>query len=157
MKVCIAAIGRLRQGPERDLIDTYAKRIPVLGSKVGVTGFSEIEKEPGAGKNPSDAEAKSLLSALTAKDKVFALDERGKALTSRGFASAIEQAAQDGAPRLALLIGGADGHGDAVRARADRVISLGAMTWPHMLARVMLCEQLYRAVSILANHPYHRD
>ena len=88
---------------------------------------------------------------------MVALDERGRDLTSRDLASTFGRWRDDARTRLAFLIGGPDGHGDAVRARADLLLSFGRMTWPHRLVRVMLAEQLYRAATILAGHPYHRD
>ena len=102
-------------------------------------------------------EAELLLAAVPAGAIVVALDERGKALPSEAFAARIGDWRDRGAGDLAFLIGGADGHGDAVRARADFLLAFGPMTWPHMLVRGMLAEQLYRAQQILAGHPYHRS
>ena len=89
-------------------------------------------------------------------DYVFILDERGQSLPSEKFARQLQAAVQDGRERIAFVIGGADGHSDRMRARADCLLSFGVQTWPHMLARVMLAEQIYRARTILAGHPYHR-
>ena len=102
------------------------------------------------------AEAELLLAAIPQGSVVVALDERGKALSSEAFAAKMGAWRDQGAADIAFLIGGADGHGDAVRARADFLLALGPMTWPHMLVRGMLTEQIYRAQQILAGHPYHR-
>lgn len=102
-------------------------------------------------------EAELILAALAPSARLVALDERGLAWTSRDFADRLAQWRDQGTATLAFAIGGADGLGRAVIERADAVLSLGAMTWPHLLARGMLLEQLYRAQQILAGHPYHRD
>ena len=101
-------------------------------------------------------EGELLLAAVPERALVVALDERGKHVSSADFAKLIGKWGSSGST-IAFLIGGADGHGDAVRARADHLLALGTMTWPHLLVRAMLCEQLYRAQQILAGHPYHRE
>ncbi len=101
-------------------------------------------------------EGELLLAALPDRALVVALDERGKNVSSADFAKLIAKWQSSGST-IAFLIGGADGHGDPVRARADNLLALGTMTWPHLLVRAMLCEQLYRAQQILAGHPYHRE
>jgi 23S rRNA (pseudouridine1915-N3)-methyltransferase len=155
MKFRIVAVGRMKAGPERALYDHYAARVrPAIA-------MTEVEeKRPLSSAELKAREAELLLAALDeAKGKraVVALDERGKTFTSRDFAQRLRRFEDDGAGEIAFLIGGADGHGDAVLKRADLKLSLGAMTWPHMLVRGMLAEQLYRAQQILAGHPYHRD
>lgn len=102
-------------------------------------------------------EAELILAALPTGARLVALDERGQAWTSRELADRLGQWRDQGTAALAFAIGGADGLGRAVIERADAVLSLGAMTWPHLLVRGMLLEQLYRAQQILAGHPYHRD
>jgi len=106
-------------------------------------------------------EGELLLAALTAtkagRQIAVVLDERGKNLSSRDFAAKIGAWRDDGVAEIVFVIGGADGHDDAVRNRADLLLSLGALTWPHQLVRVLLAEQIYRAQQILAGHPYHRD
>jgi 23S rRNA (pseudouridine1915-N3)-methyltransferase len=102
-------------------------------------------------------EAERILDELPADAKVVALDERGNNLTSREFATQISNWQDDSCRQLAFVIGGADGLAEDVRRRADKTISFGAATWPHMLVRAMLGEQLFRAASIIAGHPYHRD
>ncbi len=155
MKFRIVAVGRMKTGPERALYEHYAGRVrPAIA-------ISEVEeKRPLSSAELKAREAELLLAALDeAKGKraVVALDEHGKAFSSRDLAQRLQRFEEDGAQEIAFLIGGADGHGDAVLKRADLKLSLGAMTWPHMLVRGMLAEQLYRAQAILAGHPYHRD
>jgi len=155
MKFRIVAVGRMKAGPERALYEHYAARLkPAIA-------LSEVEeKRPLSSGELKAREASLLLASLDemkGKRAVVVLDERGKALDSRAFAERLRRFEEDGAGEIAFLIGGADGHGDAVLARADLKLSLGAMTWPHLMVRAMLAEQLYRAQQILAGHPYHRD
>ena len=133
------ARGKIGRSPEAELIDRYAKRIawPIR--------FTELPDVGGAVPPP-----------LTPSREVL-LDERGKQLSSEDFAAILGRWRDDGVREARFLIGAADGHGDAARAKADLLIAFGAMTWPHMLARAMLAEQLWRATSILAGHPYHRS
>lgn len=151
MRLWLAAVGRARVGPARDLFEEYAGRLswPLTLREV------EVKK-----RLPPDEmkrqEAELLLAAIPQGSVVVALDERGKALSSEAFAAKMGAWRDQGAADIAFLIGGADGHGDAVRARADLLLALGPMTWPHMLVRGMLTEQIYRAQQILAGHPYHR-
>ncbi|HJU17705.1 MAG TPA: 23S rRNA (pseudouridine(1915)-N(3))-methyltransferase RlmH [Stellaceae bacterium] len=146
------AIGRLRRGPLKDLAADYAGRIapPVAIVELEASG----RLPPPAAKA---REAELILAALPAGARLVALDERGASWSSRAFADRIAAWRDQGLPELAFAIGGADGLGAMVLDRAETVLSLGAMTWPHLLARIMLLEQLYRAQQILAGHPYHRD
>ena len=155
MRLTIAAVGRLAPGPERDLAEDYADRAGAAGRAIGLgpVGISEIDERKA--RDP-DAQAARLLSAVPAGAAVLALDERGRAMTSPAFAEYLAGLRDAGRPAAAFLIGGADGHGARIADRADRLISLGPMVWPHMLVRVMLAEQIYRALSILAGTPYHR-
>ena len=155
MRVTICAVGRLRTGPERDLIDNYTTRFARTGSALGLgpLTITEVEDRKGGG---MDAEAALLERALPSGARVIALDERGKLMNSPAFATTLGRFRDDGCSDLAFLIGGADGLAPALRARADLTLSLGKMVWPHMLARVMLTEQLYRTAAILAGTPYHR-
>jgi 23S rRNA (pseudouridine1915-N3)-methyltransferase len=156
VKLAIAAVGRLRDGPERRLVEDYLARAAVAGRPPGLGPATVAEVDERKARDP-DAQAERLLALVPPGAAAIALDERGRALSSPAFAGLLAELRDGGSPAAAFLIGGADGHGGAVRARADRVISLGPMVWPHMLARVMLSEQIYRAVSILAGTPYHRD
>ena len=151
MRIVIVAVGRVRAGPERSLIDSYAKRLAWPLEIVEVR-----EKKPLLGDERTAHEASLLLDAVPEGAIIVSLDETGTPLTSKGFARRLERWRDEARATIALLIGGADGHGPAVAARADLTLSLGAMTWPHQLVRVLLVEQLYRAGSILAGHPYHR-
>ncbi|MCP4208185.1 MAG: 23S rRNA (pseudouridine(1915)-N(3))-methyltransferase RlmH [Shimia sp.] len=155
MKVHICAVGKLRSGPERDLLDDYLTRFDRTGRALGLgpVAVHEVEDRKGGG---MAAEA-ALLDGVIPKGAVIcALDERGKLMSSPEFANMLGGWRDDGRGDLAFVIGGADGIDPALRARADAKLSFGKMVWPHMLARVMLSEQIYRAASILAGAPYHR-
>lgn len=153
MRLTILAVGQMRGSPEAALFDTYAERIPAAGRRLGLSGPELIEiKEHG------DAQAK-LTAALAARKNPFiiALDEGGVDCSSRQLAQKIAHWRDDGHSELVFLLGPADGLGDPLKKTAHMSLSLGKMTWPHLLARAMLAEQLWRAVSILSGHPYHRD
>jgi 23S rRNA (pseudouridine1915-N3)-methyltransferase len=155
MRVHIAAVGRLRGGPERALFDDYLARLEKTGRGLGLVpaGVTEVEDRKGGG---SEAEGRLLLAAVPEGAALWALDERGRTMTSPDFAAAIARERDAGRRDLVLAIGGTDGFDGGVRDAADMSISFGAMVWPHMLVRVMLAEQLYRAATILAGSPYHR-
>lgn len=155
MRVTILAVGRLRAGPEADLVADYLKRFDRTGRKLGLGPARVVEVEDRKGGGPA-AEAALLLAAAPRGATLAALDERGETPTSPEFAARLRAWADGGARDLAFAIGGADGLDAALRDRADARLSFGPMVWPHMLARVMLAEQLYRAASILAGGPYHR-
>jgi 23S rRNA (pseudouridine1915-N3)-methyltransferase len=160
MRLSICAIGRLRRGPETELLDDYLKRARALGRSLGITEISIREIPESRASRAEDRvaeEAARLLDLIPSDAFAIALDERGKTVSSRELASAIGKAADDGAQHLAFLIGGPDGHGAAVASRANLTVSFGRLTWPHRLVRLMLAEQVYRSFTILANHPYHRD
>ncbi|MEM9348879.1 MAG: 23S rRNA (pseudouridine(1915)-N(3))-methyltransferase RlmH [Pseudomonadota bacterium] len=154
MRVTICAVGRLRGGPESALIDDYAKRFERTGRALGLTQLTIIEVE--AKKGGMAAEAELLARTIPKGATTCCLDERGKVLSSPEFADRIAEWRDTGSQDLAFLIGGADGLAPDLRQRSDFALSLGKMVWPHMLARVMLTEQLYRAASIMAGSPYHR-
>lgn len=155
MRVSLCVVGRLRAGPERDLIDDYLQRFDRTGRALGLgpVDVREVEDRKGGG---MAAEAALLGRALPAGAAVIALDERGKVRSSPEFAQDLAKWRDDGRSDLAFVIGGADGIDPALRAKCDGALSFGKMVWPHMLVRVMLSEQLYRAASILAGSPYHR-
>lgn len=165
MRLHIHAVGHYRSGPEIDLCQDYLKR--VRGTRAsgggGAAGLTDItlhdvkERKSLKGDARKKAEADLLTAGLAAPCYLIALDEHGTTPTSRGFADLLLQKQQQGHSHLAFLIGGADGLDKDLLARADMKLSLGSMTWPHLMARAMLCEQLWRAISILTNHPYHRD
>lgn len=155
MRLHICAVGRLRAGPERDLIKDYLTRFDRTGRALGLgpARIHEIDDRKGSG---MAGEAQLLERAIPAGSVIVALDERGQLLSSPKFAQKIARWRDDGRGDVAFLIGGADGLAPDLRTKADLSLSFGQMVWPHMLARVMLCEQLYRAATILAGSPYHR-
>ncbi|MDJ0993527.1 MAG: 23S rRNA (pseudouridine(1915)-N(3))-methyltransferase RlmH [Dinoroseobacter sp.] len=155
MKVTLCVVGRLRAGPERDLVDDYLARFEKTGRALGLgpVRITEVEDRKGGGLT---AEAGLLQRALPKGAMVCALDERGRVLSSPEFATQLGTWRDTGRSEAAFLIGGADGLAPDLVARADFSLSFGKMVWPHMIARVMLAEQLYRAASILAGTPYHR-
>ncbi len=156
MRFHICAVGRLRAGPERDLLEDYLTRFDRTGRALGLgpATVNEVEDRKGGGMT---AEAQLLDRAIPSGAVIVALDERGSVLTSPKFASKLAAWRDDGRGDVAFVIGGADGIAPDLRARADFTLSFGQMVWPHMLARVMLSEQLYRAATILAGGPYHRS
>lgn len=156
MRVHICAVGRLRTGPERDLLDDYLTRFDRTGRalSLGPICVHEVEDKKGLG---AGAEAVLLERALPQNALIAILDERGKVMPSPDFANTLATWRDDGQSDVAFIIGGADGIAKSLRAKADFRLSFGAMVWPHMLARVMLSEQLYRAATILAGSPYHRS
>ena len=151
LRITLAAVGRCKQGFERDLYEHYARR---LGCSITLKEVEDKSKAPAERRRAREGEL--LLAALPTQAIVVALDEKGEAVTSQGFARLIAGWRDQGRHDIAFVIGGADGLSDVVRARSDKIISLGAVTWPHLLVRGLLAEQLYRAQSILAGHPYHR-
>ncbi len=155
MRVTICAVGRLRQGPERVLIDTYLTRFERTGRALGLGPATVIEVEDKKGGGLA-GEASLLARAQPRGAATIALDERGQSLTSPQFAEKLAHWRDTGQQDLAFVIGGADGLDPDLRDAAQFRLSLGKMVWPHMLVRVMLAEQLYRAASILASAPYHR-
>ena len=155
MRLHLVAVGRLRAGPERDLVDDYLQRFDRTGRPLGLGPVAEHEVEDKRGGGMA-AEAALLAKAVPEGAALCALDERGKTLTSPEFARTLAGWRDAGRQDAALVIGGADGLDPGLRARADLVLSFGPMVWPHMLVRVMLAEQLYRATTILAGGPYHR-
>ena len=159
MKVVIAAIGHLKSGPEKEMAAAYEQRIPSLGRKVGISGLSIsdwTEARASDVKLRMAEEAKLLWSVVPEACPVFALDERGEVMPSSSFAKLLEKQAAAGTKQLTFMIGGPDGHSPETRIKAMKTLSFGPMTWPHRMVRVMLLEQIYRAVTILVNHPYHR-
>lgn len=155
MRLHLCAVGRLRAGPERGLVDDYLQRLERTGRPLGLGPVSENEVEDKKGGGMA-AEATLLARAVPEGAALCVLDERGKVFSSPEFAQALAGWRDTGRQDAAFVIGGADGVDPALRGRADLVISLGRMVWPHMLVRVMLAEQLYRAATILAGSPYHR-
>ena len=158
MRIAIATVGRMKSGPERELVSRYLDRASGSGKPLALTGFdvSELsESRAGSAAARKAEEAKALRAALP-DGIVVALDERGKSIGSEPFANHLARWRDDGRSAASFVIGGADGLDPEFVARADLVLSFSPMVWPHQLVRIMLAEQLYRATTILSGHPYHR-
>ncbi len=158
MRVRIAAIGRMKAGPERELAGRYLERAIASGRALGLAGFEVAEfaeSRAGSVEQRKLEEAKALGTAL--EGFVVALDEHGKSLDSQAFARLIERERDAGRTQFGFAIGGADGLARDLVARADLVLSFSPLTWPHQIVRILLAEQLYRATTILSGHPYHRE
>jgi 23S rRNA (pseudouridine1915-N3)-methyltransferase len=159
MKIAIIAVGRLKDGPERELYERYRLRLDALGRKhaLGPLTLTEIpESRQASAEARRDEEAKKLLAAAPVGSHLVLLDERGKTPTSAAFAADLRLRRDAGTAAVTYLLGGADGHGAPARAAAHATLALGSITLPHGLARVVLVEQLYRAATLIAGHPYHR-
>jgi 23S rRNA (pseudouridine1915-N3)-methyltransferase len=154
LKVSIVAIGKLTRSPETELVKTYVERATNAGRALGLGPLEVIEVE--SRKPGKSAEALALQPHL-ADAHVIACDEHGAARPSRAFAEDIATLRDRGVRRLVFLIGGADGLAPELLAQANGKLAFGPQTWPHAMARAMLAEQVYRAVTILAGSPYHRD
>jgi len=159
VRLALIGVGRLKSGPERELFDRYFKRLADLARLQGISGVDLREVEEGRARRAEDRQAEEARAILAAAPKgawLALLDERGAAMTSAQWAAEIGKARDAAAPAYAVVIGGPDGLDPALRAQARTILAFGAMTWPHQLVRVMAGEQLYRALSILGGHPYHR-
>lgn len=164
MRIDIIAVGRAgRDSPETQLSETYGARSTALGAQLalGPVTIHSVEDRQSRKRNITEAEraaqeAKLLMAQIPEGALIVTLDAAGRQLSSEAFAEALARHRDQGIRNLAFVIGGAQGLAPELRARAQWSLSLGAMIWPHMLARAMLSEQIYRAVTILANHPYHR-
>jgi 23S rRNA (pseudouridine1915-N3)-methyltransferase len=159
MRVMIAAVGRLKQGPERELAERYRKRAAQSGRSAGFVDFDVVEiKESRAGdaQRRMLEESIAIANVLPERAVVVILDERGESMSSASLAGRLQGWRADGRPAVAFVIGGADGVAASLREKAGLRLAFGEATWPHQLVRIMLLEQLYRAVTILTGHPYHR-
>jgi 23S rRNA (pseudouridine1915-N3)-methyltransferase len=156
MRVLIAAVGRLREGPEAQLTADYVARAAAAGRQLGLKSFEVLEVE---GKPPGDqrAEAAALFRATPDDCHRILLDERGAEWTSRQLAEKLARWRDDGRGCVTFWIGGADGASQGLKDNADEKLAFGRQTWPHRLVRAMIAEQIYRAVTILGASPYHRD
>ena len=151
MKIDILCMGRLKRGPQQDLVQDYLRRLTWP-----VTIHEYESKKTDAVLRQMDEDAR-IRSWLMPQASLWVMDERGQSITSTDLANRIGTLQQDGKPHLQIVIGGADGLLPPLRDQANLLLSFGRMTWPHQLVRVMVVEQLYRSQQILANHPYHRD
>lgn len=159
MRLVVCAVGRLKSGAERELAQRYRERAATTGRKLGFRSVEIVEIAESRGRHGEHRireEAASLAAAIPENAAIVALDAAGKALSSTELAERLERWRERGTPALLFLIGGADGLAKPLRERAELALSFGAATWPHQLLRVMLLEQLYRAMTILSGHPYHR-
>ncbi len=159
VRIVLICVGRLKAGPEREIFGRYLKRLKESARGVGISGVDLREVAESRSRRPEERreeEAAAIVAATPSGAVVMALDERGDSLTSDGWAAEIGRARDATQPAYAVVIGGPDGLSAALRAKAARVVSFGAVTWPHQLVRIMAGEQLYRAISILSGHPYHR-
>lgn len=159
MRLLVVAVGRLKAGPERELAERYIERAEKAGRALGFKGVDVVEFDESRARRPAERlgeEAARLNSAIPKDAAIVALDEKGQALTSEGFAERLRRWREEGRASLCFLVGGADGLDPGLRKRADLTLSFGACTWPHQMVRIMLLEQVYRAMTILGGHPYHR-
>ena len=159
MKLSVIAVGRLKAGPEKALADDYRTRAEGLGRKAGISRLSVVEfaeSQAATATSRIADEAKLIAAAVPPKAFAVVLDERGKTMSSAALAGLIQRHIDGGTQDLVFVIGGPDGLAQATRESAGLLLSFGAMTWPHRLVRVMLFEQIYRTVTIMVNHPYHR-
>jgi 23S rRNA (pseudouridine1915-N3)-methyltransferase len=159
MRLALVCVGKLKAGPERLLFDRYFERLEQAARGAGLTGvdLSEIrESRARRAEERRTEEGRGILAAVAKGAALVLLDERGPSATSEEWAHDIGRARDASTPAYALAIGGPDGLDPSLAAAAHRIVSFGSMTWPHQLVRVMAGEQLYRAMTILAGHPYHR-
>lgn len=155
MRIRICAVGRLRKGPELSLFQGYLLRFNRIGRPLGLGPADMCEIEDKKGIDPA-AQATLLMRRVPDRARLCVLDERGRIMSSPHFAGQLSRWRDDGARDAVFVIGGAEGTAPELRAQAEMVLSFGQMVWPHMLTRVMLAEQLYRAAAILVGAPYHR-
>jgi 23S rRNA (pseudouridine1915-N3)-methyltransferase len=159
VRVLIAAVGRLKAGPERELFERYLARARDVGRALSFAPMDVAQIAESSARRPADRiaeEAKGLLAAAPAGSRKVVLDTRGRAITSEQLAIRLAAWRDEGAAVTVIFIGGADGLADDIRGKAELSISYGAATFPHQLVRVLVVEQIYRAITILAGHPYHR-
>jgi 23S rRNA (pseudouridine1915-N3)-methyltransferase len=159
MRLVVISIGRLKQGPERELSERYRERFDDLGRKLGFRGLDIHEIPESRARDAATRmteEAAAISAAIPQKSVLVALDERGDNLDSVGFARHLGRWRDEQVANTIFAIGGADGLSPDLRRKANLRMAFGAATWPHQMVRVMLLEQVYRAATILAGHPYHR-
>jgi 23S rRNA (pseudouridine1915-N3)-methyltransferase len=159
MRLIVAAIGRLKAGPERELAERFRDRVAKAGRAVGLRDIEIVEIRESRAQETAKRvleESIALANLIPERAVIVALDEKGKNIDSGALTGAVRGWSDAGRPAAVFCIGGADGLGAEIKQRADLILAFGAATWPHQLVRIMLLEQLYRAVTILAGHPYHR-
>jgi 23S rRNA (pseudouridine1915-N3)-methyltransferase len=159
MRVIIAAVGRLKQGPERELATAYRKRAESIGRNLGLRDFEIVEIRESRAQDAErrrTEESIAIANVIPERAIVAILDERGENVDSAAFAALLRKWREEDHPAVCFIIGGADGLAQSLRERAKIKLAFGAATWPHQIIRIMMLEQLYRAGTILAGHPYHR-
>ena len=159
MRLVIIAVGRLKQGPERELAERYRERFDDIGRRLGFRDSEVLEIAEGRARDASTRmaeEASAISAAIPEKSVLVALDQRGDNIDSETFARHLGRWRDDQVANSIFIIGGADGLSPELRRMAKLRLAFGSATWPHQMVRVMLLEQLYRAATILAGHPYHR-
>ena len=154
MKLSLIGVGKIKRGPERTLVDDYMGRASKLGPSLGVRQVTEIEVDAG---HSQEQECDRLVSKIPDGSQVYLFDESGRDWTSIAFSKELENRKDQGCPHAVFLIGGADGYTDAMKQVYPDKIRLGSLTWPHKLVRVLAAEQIYRALSLMAGTPYHRE
>jgi len=160
MRVVIAAVGRLKQGPERDLAERYRKRAADAGRSAGLPVFDIVEireSRADSAERRMIEESIAIANIIPERAVTVILDEQGENLSSPALAGRLQVWRAENRPAAAFIVGGHDGLAPALREKTDLALAFGAATWPHQLVRIMLLEQLYRAVTILSGHPYHRS
>lgn len=160
MRLELIGVGRMRPGPEQELVVRYIERARSAGRAAGFSDIAVRDIDESRARRAEDRkaeEAAAILARVPAGASLVLLDEGGELLSSRAFAAALATRRDQGARTTALVLGGPDGLAGMVRATASLVVSLGRMTYPHQLARILVAEQIYRSITILSRHPYHRD
>jgi len=159
MRVMVIAIGRLKQGPERELAESYRKRAQAIGRALGLREIEIVEVRESRAQEVERRcleESIAIANAIPERGTIVVLDERGESLDSATLAALLQQWRAEDRPAVCFIIGGPDGLAASLRERATRKLAFGTATWPHQLVRIMVLEQIYRATSMLAGHPYHR-
>ncbi len=158
MKLALIAVGRLKAGPERELVERYRQRIDALGRNLGLGGLEIVEIPESRARREADRRAEEAASILAkaGEQALVLFDERGKSPSSEAFSAEVARLRDAGAPGIVFVIGGPDGLDQSLNARAARVVSFGSLTMPHQIVRALVAEQIYRALTILGGHPYHR-
>jgi 23S rRNA (pseudouridine1915-N3)-methyltransferase len=159
MRIVLTAVGRLKQGPERELAERYRKRAADAGRKAGVSGIDVIEIRESRAGDPARRmleESIAIANLIPEDAAVLILDGRGENLSSSAFAGRLQSWRAQNTPAVVFILGGHDGLAPTLREKSSLAVAFGAATWPHQFARIMLLEQIYRAMTIMTGHPYHR-
>ncbi|HEY0568707.1 MAG TPA: 23S rRNA (pseudouridine(1915)-N(3))-methyltransferase RlmH [Xanthobacteraceae bacterium] len=160
MRLIIAAVGRLKQGPERELAERYRKRAEQAGGQLGLRAVEIVEVRESRAEDAARRmleESIALATIIPERAAVLVLDSKGENLDSAAFAAQLKLWRAEARSATVCLIGGADGLAASLMARAELRVAFGKATWPHQIARILLLEQIYRATTILSGHPYHRE